>query len=118
MRSIVWRKTRSLIPLPSLKRGNQYDKAPFDAKPNGALLAHTFVRSERGLGLRPEVVVVGHFAVDIRIQVPLHRPPGERELGLDDLLEHRNLGRLVPGDLIEDVELRLKDAVRRLEEPN
>src|SRR2546426_9790260 len=62
-------------------------------------------RGRRGLGgrLGGEVVVVGHAPADVGVEVPLYRALGEGLLGLDDLLEHRVVRRLLVGHLYVDI---------------
>src|SRR5437773_2817012 len=66
--------------------------------------------------LRPEVVVVRHAAADVGVEVPLHRALGEGLLRLYDLLEDRVVGRLLVRHRVVDLELLLKNRVRRLVE--
>src|SRR5882672_5045585 len=77
-----------------------------------ALLRRGRGRSRRGRLLR-EVVVEGHAAADVGVEVPLHRPRSERLLRLHNLLEHRVVRRLLVDDLVVDVELLLEDRDRR-----
>src|SRR5712692_12061584 len=68
-----------------------------------ALLRRGRGRSRRGRLLR-EIVVEGHATADVGVEVPLHRPRGERLLRLHNLLEHRVVRRLLVDDLVVDVE--------------
>src|SRR5215813_11457346 len=66
--------------------------------------------------LRCEVVVVGHAAGDVGVEVPLDRACRESLLRLDDLLKQRVVGGLLVGHLIVDLELLLQHGIRRLVE--
>src|SRR5215210_7636519 len=52
-----------------------------------------------------EIVIERHAAVDDGVLLPPGRPLREGELGLEDLLEERVLGRLLLHDLVIDLEL-------------
>src|SRR5215470_1509563 len=81
-------------PAPTLLAPRVNRGAPRSPPPSALLLSGR---------LRCEVVVVGHAAGDVGVEVPLDRACRESLLRLDDLLKQRVVGGLLVGHLIVDL---------------
>src|SRR5215470_4050045 len=74
------------------------------AKPGRSSISRTLALLRGGrVGLLREVVVVGHAAADVGVEVPFHRARGEDLLRLHDLAEDRVVAGLLVDDLIVDL---------------